>query len=69
MELEAAFLSGLKETILDDLVLNIEIITESHGLTRLDPSRKQNSVACFIKHSVTNNYKTNMCLKTKIIFI
>lgn len=41
-----------------------KIGNENYDSIRIDRSRKESGVACFIKQSVTYIYKINMCLKT-----
>ena len=59
---------GNSETKLDEPVLNSEIVIDGYDLIRLDRPRKGDCVACFIKHSPIQSYKTNMCLNTESIF-
>ena len=41
-----------------------KIGNENYDSIRIDRSRKESGVACFIKQSVTYIHKINMCLKT-----
>ena len=59
---------GISETEFDGSVLSNEAAVEGYNLRRLDCSRKGGEVACFTKHSLVSNQKTNMHLNTERIF-
>ena len=46
-----------------------EPVIEEYGLLRCDQSRRGGSVACYIKRSLSYNYKENFCKNLENIFI
>ena len=64
LELSNPPFRGISETKLDGSVLNSEIVIKGYGLMTLGCSRKKAGVACFIKHSATDSYKTKSTKST-----
>ena len=59
----------LSETKLDNTVLSSELEIEGYGLVRSDRSHRGGGVACFVKNSISYNWKRNFCINTESIFI
>ena len=65
-ELTNATLIGLSETKLGNIVLSSELEIERYALVRSDRSRRGGSLVCFVKNSISYNWKPNFCTNTKV---
>ena len=68
-KLTNATVIGLSETKLDNTVLSSELEIEGYDLVRSDRSRRGGGVACFVKNSISYNWKPNFCINAESIFI
>ena len=68
-KLTNATVIGFGETKLDNTVLSSELEIEGYDLVRSDESRRGGGVACFVKSSISCNWKPNFCFNTENIFI
>ena len=60
---------GISETKLDNSISSSKIEIEGYDLLRLDQSRREGGVACYIKKSLAYIYKEKFCQSTESIFI
>ena len=49
--------------------MSSELEIEGYDLVRSDRSRRGGGVACFVKNSISYNWKLDFCINTKSIFI
>ena len=68
-KLTNATVIGLSETKLNNTVLSSELKTEGYDLVRSYRSRRGGGVACFVKNSISYNWKPNFCINAESIFI
>ena len=58
----------ISESKLDSSILNSEADVQSYDVIRLDRSKRGGGVACYIRKSLSYNYKSNFCPNTESIF-
>ena len=68
-KLTNATVIGLSETKLDNAVLSSERVIEGYDLVRSDRSQRGGGVACFVKNSISYDWKPIFCINRKSIFI
>ena len=64
-----ASIIGISETKLDETIFSSELEVYSYGLVRLDRSRRDGGVACYIKSSIAHNYNGSFCSNIESIFV
>ena len=64
-----ASIIGNSESKLDSCIPNSELNTDDYDLIRLDCSRRGDGVACYVRKSLSYNYKTSFCRSTDSIFL
>ena len=64
-----ASIIGISETKLDETIFSSELEVYSYGLVRLDRSRRDGGVACYIKSSIAYNYNGSFCSNIESIFV
>ena len=64
-----ASITRISKPKVDSSILNNEPDTDDYDLIRLDRSRRNDRVACYIRKSVSYNHKTSFCRGTESISI
>ena len=64
-----ASIIGITETKLDSSITTGEVEIEGYDMLRLDRTRHGGGVACYIKNSISYNYKPNLCKDIESIFL
>ena len=69
MSITNASIIGISETKPGKTSCSSELEVDGYNLLRLDRSRRDGGIACYIKNSIAYSYKESFCANTESIFV